>query len=183
MDSLSQPKLNDAVWLLAANRDDQTGWAVLYRLLRPYVLATCGRLLARSRPLAEDACQEVFIRLIRFAPFQKIAEFGNVYPYVRMVCRSACSDITKKHKDLDVYDDNLGPGIEQHGTWDARLTLKELASKLSDVDANLLEMLLLGLTVGEIAMRSSVTYTAAGVRIHRLKERLSSLAKENREAT
>lgn len=183
MDSLIQRELNDALESLARDSKDEAAWLSLYRILRPYVLTICARWLGRSDGLAEDACQEVFMKLLRFAPLDKLAGSGNLYAYVRMICRSVSSDILRRNKDFEALDEGTvaSPPGRREDSSDAQLLLDQLRGGLSSDEAKLLKMLLLGYTIDEIAGRYGLKYSAAGVRIHRLREKLYSLSGESRK--
>ncbi len=68
--------------VLARRFDDEQAWAILHKIIRPLVLATACRNLRGHLGLAEDACQEVFLRLVRFGPFSKIKRPEDFRKYV-----------------------------------------------------------------------------------------------------
>jgi RNA polymerase sigma factor (sigma-70 family) len=167
-------QLLDALRSLAGRRDDEQAWGLFYRLVRPYVYALCARALGKSARLAEDACQEVFLRIARFAPFDDLADSGNMYPYVRIVCRSVCSDLRRRWPSHEQLTDIVGAASSDSGVL---LQLHDFVRGLSEDEVRLLHCLILGLTTEEMAKELSVTYSTISVRVHRLRAKLKSVGR------
>jgi len=89
----------------------------------------------------------------------------------------------RRNKDFEALDEGTvaSPPGRREDSSDAQLLLDQLRGGLSSDEAKLLKMLLLGYTIDEIAGRYGLKYSAAGVRIHRLREKLYSLSGESRK--
>lgn len=85
--------LEPALATLAENRRDQKAWEDLYRGLWPWVMATMYRGLGGQRALAEEASQEVFMKLLRYARFNRpghsAAQFRS---FVKIVATGVLAD-------------------------------------------------------------------------------------------
>jgi len=78
---------------LAANRADEAGWEDLYHLLWGFVVANTYRGLKGDGVLAEDAAQEVMLRILQYADLAKSrANPRQFLSYVRRLCSSVVSD-------------------------------------------------------------------------------------------
>jgi DNA-directed RNA polymerase specialized sigma24 family protein len=73
--------LKAAIERLASSSADEDAWRFLYREMRPFVLAILYRRL-KDRATAEDAAQEVFLRVLRARPFEKVHDESAFRAYV-----------------------------------------------------------------------------------------------------
>lgn len=189
MNSLDQQQLLQALQDLAKARTDEHAWTILYRTMWPFVLGHTYRALRGQRELAEDASQEVFHRLVRYCNFETMTTVQVFRGYVRSVCwnvsRDYLSQILRRREDLssDEQDEMLSELVVTATTpEDIVQTLevlnKGILAKLDNNDQALVKLLLDGYTLREIAQQLEIDYSTAGVRVHRLRERLRNLLKE-----
>src|ERR1700730_18556962 len=79
------PKLEAVLRRLAIKREDRDAWAILYDLMWSRVLAITFRALRGVPDRAEDAGQEVFIRLFRYCDFSKVQNPEDFLPYLHTI--------------------------------------------------------------------------------------------------
>ena len=135
------------------------------------------RVLNGDEELAKDATQAVFLRLFEYCEFTEFSEPQEFLGYVATVARHAALDLLRREGkyvtglDLTLCDFLPGtPTPSQHER--AQRQLHDLLEGLNRDDKILVEFLMEGWTLDEIAERLAVTYANAAVRIHRLRERL-----------
>lgn len=165
-------QLNEVLARLAQQPTDETSWIALYRILRPYIFLLCRSVLGRFSNLAEDACQEAFLKIVRFAPIGQFGESRSIYPYIRMVVRSVCADLHTAQKQYEPLDEGLV--VSEMDNCSGRMGLfgvGELPADLTQAEVDLLEALAKGHSVEEIAAQFGISYSNAGIRMHRLRKK------------
>jgi RNA polymerase sigma factor (sigma-70 family) len=188
MNSTDQQDLLQALRDLAKARSDERAWTTVYRTMWPFVLGHTYRALRGQRDLAEDASQEVFYRLVRYCDFETMTTVDVFRAYVRSVCwnvsRDLLSQIIRRREELssDEQSQMLSELVVTATTpQDIAETMEilneQVLAKLDKEDQTLVKLLLDGNTLGEIAQNLGIDYSNAGVRVHRLRERLRNLLK------
>jgi RNA polymerase sigma-70 factor, ECF subfamily len=164
---------------LAQVPDDPKAWEALFRRYWPYVFAINYRLLRGNRDLAEDASQDVFLRIARYRPFADLRDPAAFKAYLRIVARNVCRDYLRwsrreesGEQRLEDQSDLFGADGNATAVQEVDEILKDLTRDLSDVEQRLVRMLIDGYGLGDIAQSLGLTYSAAGVRVHRLRNKL-----------
>jgi RNA polymerase sigma factor (sigma-70 family) len=152
-------------------------WRSLYQKIRRFVYAVSFRVLNGNAELARDATQVVFIRLFEYCEFTEFSDPGDFLGYVGVIARHAALDLIKREKkyvtglDLTLCDFLPGtPTPAQHER--ARSRLHDVLEQLDSEEKRIVNMLMQGWTLEEVAQGMGVSYANAAVRIHRLRERL-----------
>jgi RNA polymerase sigma factor (sigma-70 family) len=166
--------------LLARLREDPKNedlWKDLYRHIRRFVYAVAYRVVNGNEELAKDAIQMVFLRLFEYCEFTEFSEPQEFLGYVATVARHASLDLIKSEGryvtglDLTLCDFIPGtPSPQQHER--ARDQLHNLLEQLDPEDKALVDLLMEGCTLDEIAIGLNISYANAAVRIHRLRDKL-----------
>jgi RNA polymerase sigma factor (sigma-70 family) len=172
-----RPTVDEALRSLKENRHDEHAWRDLVSAFWPFVFGTAYRQLKGLRAAAEDVAQDVFAKLYLDAKFPgKIADEGGLKSYAAVVVRHACIDLWRKaqarrESSLDdapeeflLARSELMPSLED--------ILGAAAATLSDADRALLVMVAEGVPLAAIAAELGQSYSALGVRLHRLRKRL-----------
>lgn len=174
---ISDEELRELLARLQEDPKDQDLWKALYDKIRRFVYVVAFRALNGNEELAKDATQVVFLRLFEYCEFTEFSEPRMFLGYVATVARHAALDLIKREGkyvtglDLTLCDFLPGtPTPEQHER--ARNQLHDLLEQLDSKDKSLVNMLMEGWTLDEIAERLGVSYANAAVRIHRLREKL-----------
>jgi RNA polymerase sigma factor (sigma-70 family) len=172
----------DLLQRLARSPEDQHAWTALYHQLWPFVFAINYRLLRGRRELAEDLSQDVFLRLQRYCPFERLKKTEDFKAYVAVVCRNTCRNVLRSARHELPLDEICDPDtLELPAAFDmakqveADDLLRDLIGCLGPEDRNLLRLILHGYGVWEIAERSGLGYSAAGVRVFRLRRKLAGV--------
>jgi RNA polymerase sigma factor (sigma-70 family) len=171
-----------AMSALAVSRSDPAAWETLYRHVRPFVLATVYRRLGSVQGLAEDATQEVFLRLLRSCPFEKLRDPDAFRGYVWRVSDNVARTYRRRimmHAPAGTGDEEqlaVEPGSAGEPDYVQTVELKQLLRKawrdLNDSEKRLLRLQLDGSSVRETAEALGIAYGTAAVRLMRLRLKL-----------
>jgi RNA polymerase sigma-70 factor (ECF subfamily) len=172
---------------LKASPADEDAWRSLYRQLWPFVIAVIyGRLRGTERKAAEDTAQEVFIRLLRTRRFDKIPDADALRAYIGRIAENAAKTHLRKvyaqesgKRDLAEWG-RLEPSVEAFevdGELRARELLDLAESMLEPKDRDLLRLILEGSSLDRAADRLGLSYSNAGVRLHRIRRKLRNALK------
>ena len=178
--------LESIIKRLANDPVDEFAWGELYRQLWPFVFTVTYRRLRGTRALAEDAAQDVFLRLLRARPFRNFADERALRAYVRRVAENTANDYLRRVlgvqsvetalSDLERWHDEVpAPPTEREGTVELRDLLDGARRSLPSVDGEILSLVIEGRNLSEIAKATGLSYANAGVRLHRLRKRLRKL--------
>jgi RNA polymerase sigma factor (sigma-70 family) len=174
---ISNEELRELLAWLQEDPKDEDLWKALYHQIRRFVYAVAYRVLNGNEELAKDATQVVFLRLFEYCEFTEFSEPQEFLGYVATVARHAALDLIKREGryitglDLTLCDFLPGtPTPRQHER--ARNQLHDLLEQLDSAERSLVDLLMEGRTLDEIAGRLGISYANAAVRIHRLRERL-----------
>jgi RNA polymerase sigma factor (sigma-70 family) len=172
-------RLADALARLRSDRADAEGWASLYRLLWPLVVATAFRELNGDGQLAQDAAQEAFIRLARYGQFAQFETGSSLRGYLIVVARNTARDVRRathrrREQPLDGPDSSGVAARGASGQEESELHQQILhaLTHLSEDDRDILRLSSGGLTISEIAKKYELPYSAVAVRLHRARRRL-----------
>jgi RNA polymerase sigma factor (sigma-70 family) len=179
---VSQPnELAEMLKRLKTSPTDEDSWRDLYRQLWPFVIAVIYRRLKGGEgKLAEDAAQEVFVRLLRSRPFDHIPDADSLRAYVWQIA----DNVAKTHLQKLRSDENgqrelagwreVQPSVEvvdPESTLVAREVFDLAESLLESNERELLRLLLLGCSLGQAADQLGLSYSNAGVRLHRIRRK------------
>jgi RNA polymerase sigma-70 factor (ECF subfamily) len=166
---------------LAKSRTDEEAWASLYRQMWPFVIAIFYRQLGGIKEVAEDAAQDVFLRLVRSCPFGKLQNTDLFRAYVRRVAQNVArtyryrflkrAETEKEMKTTpEEAVDNKQPLPEDY--FGQEQLLRNIIAQLDETDRQLIRLLAKDLSLSDVAKATGLTYTNAGVRLHRLRRKL-----------
>ena len=174
--------LESIVERLAASPDDEAEWAALHRQLWPFVLATTSRRLWRAHDLAEDAAQEVFVRVARTRPFARLHQHHAIVGYFWRVADNTARDFLIHVLPRQTFITPTGLTRRPHDACattvngEHRLELREwlegARQTLRPPDREILALVIDGYSLAEIAVVTRLSYANAGTRVHRLRKRL-----------
>ncbi len=176
-------RLRQALQVLGVDRRDDDAWRTLIDLAFPIALATANRMLRGALDLAKDATWEAFARIARYADFELLAlsEPGAFLRYLKQVTRRTSYDLLRS---LARRSPEFQPGLvdlegnieSSDPTPEATLAADELRSDILNIleseERRLLNLVLEGFTLPEIAGHLQISYASAGVRVHRLREKI-----------
>lgn len=180
---MSAPAASDiqtALRRLREARGDELAWRALYAHLWPYVIAIAFRESGARAAVAEDAAQETFLRLVRYAPFADLQDPADLRAYAGTVARRVTRDLLARESrrpERSLGQDAAGGDVEPpaRGPLGALLpedALERAKAFLDEPQLALFRLLLEGADVTRVAETLGLSYGAAAVRIHRLRAEL-----------
>jgi RNA polymerase sigma factor (sigma-70 family) len=123
-----------------------------------------------------DITQEAFARFVQFRGLEKVADDSSAVAYLLRTCRNVFLDGVKQDRRITTDTSVDLETIESDPTTpDPLVVIDRLAKKLDADDQRFFKMTRDGRTLAEIATTLGISYTAAGVRLHRIKKRLRDL--------
>lgn len=174
----------DAVNKLASCRSDEEAWRFVHAKLSPLLLASSYRVLRGNPHLAEDVAQETMLRLFLYTRFEDFKSNPDAFQsYALAICRNAglhcLASLNRDNTSQlgeDGYDTNWLKERNDPETAVIRADLlAHVMLKVDDGKRRLLDLLLSGHTIPEVADKMGLKYENAAVRIHRLRRYARSL--------
>jgi RNA polymerase sigma factor (sigma-70 family) len=166
------------------------GWSAFYRWMAPQIRGQLFLLGVRDPAQVEDLTHDVLMRFLQYCPWRlrwhELPPAAGVVAYLRRVVRSVFFDDKTRIESLRMrWPANPGGSATEFDDSEVQETagsvddlwrrLGELARQLTPSERELLRLVVDGATVQQIADSIGISYTAAGVRIHRLRQRLKTL--------
>jgi RNA polymerase sigma factor (sigma-70 family) len=172
---------------LALNPRDESAWRQLYLEARPLVFAMAFRRLRGAKDIADDVTQEVFARLALYLPFDNlrtpVAFRGYLWSTTRNVIIDYMHKVARGQEVLgdtpDAWLDDLARVAKPSERDDpARIleyqeALEGILSVLSEVDRRIIEFLIQGWALAEIADELDISYNNVSVRLHRARTQIA----------
>jgi len=174
---------------LARDPDDQKAWISLYTQLWPFVVGIVLR-RARGRPdlSVQDTAQDIFIRLFRSRITLRITDPEEFRKYLWRIADNATRTTLRKERaraassiNLDLQELTISgePWIQDEHEYDWE-ALKEIKDGLEPSEITLLDFLLDGRSLSEIASELGISYSNVGVRVYRLRTKVRRLLKSSK---
>jgi RNA polymerase sigma-70 factor (ECF subfamily) len=185
MDNAGRVQLQNALKSLSVNRTDEDAWRILFEQTRAAGVDAAKRVLRGQAELADDVAQEAFLRIFRYCKFEDLPDIDAFLAYLRTVCRNAARDALKDLAAESVVESAEAGELEEIRVSEetpedlviAQETLNEFMNQLDESDREMLSLSMEGYDLAEIADRLALSYTNAGVRLHRARERLRNYLK------
>lgn len=176
-ENTNNDQLRDLLARLQPDPKNEQLWAELYYHVKRFVYAVAYRALHGNEALAKDATQNVFLRLFQYLEFTEFSDPEEFLAYIATVARNAALDLRRVEgkyvSGLDLTLCDFIPGTatpEQHER--AKRRLHDLLEQLEPEEGRLVELLMQGFSLDEIAGQLGLSYANAAVRVHRLREKM-----------
>ena len=158
-------------------QDDKV-WAEMYRALRPSVYRTAYGLLRGDVEAAEDITQSAFMRFLQYADLNALESDNHLLAYLRQTARHLCWDYKRSKtatisiEATDIKDTLSAAPDSEEEVRNLASDIEQLGKGLSVSERALLKELANETPIAEIAIKLNITYSAAAVRVYRLRERI-----------
>ena len=157
---------------LTADPSDASAWTELYKRYWAFVFAVAYSRCRGARELAEDITQDVFLRLFRARPFNRIPGPAAL----RSFLYATTENTAKSHvaRLLSRRESPLSESVEAPvaKSVDTRRDIARATRALAPLDQKILSLLVSGMTLKEVANATGLSYSNAAVRLHRLRKML-----------
>lgn len=158
--------------------DNEAHWDAWFMEIYPRVLFLTARQAAGDFELAEEATQGAIERFLRYRAIERVeSDRAAVMYLVRTARRLMIDERRRRERELPMPEKTLekavlATSVEQDD--DVRSLLRHLARK----EREILELVLGGYSVREIAEKLGMRYSTVGMRILRAKARLKDRLRE-----
>ena len=150
--------------------DDDVAWDAWFREIYPRVLYLSVKRASGDVDLAEEATQGAVERFLRYRAFERVDSDRSAILYLgRIAARLMVDERIRRQRELLVSEDTLDRALVGEEPDE---DLRSLLTHLSTEERQILEMVIDGYSVREIAATLEMRYSAVGMRIHRAKARL-----------
>jgi RNA polymerase sigma factor (sigma-70 family) len=167
---------DDLIRKLRSAPGNEKLWAAWYKAAYPRVYFAAHRISNGRADLARELAQETFSRFIEYRALERVIDESSALAHLLVTCRNLAID---RNRDVSLISLE---GLEEAQSiaaadvpLDRAMDVERAVQELSADDQKLVQWMRDGLSVSEIARRLQVTYSAAGVRVHRLRKRLREL--------
>jgi RNA polymerase sigma factor (sigma-70 family) len=163
----------DLVLEIRKNTAAPKAWEAWYRQAYPRVYYVAFRFARGNAETARDLVQETFTRFLQYGAIHRVTSERHALSFLIKTCRNLAIDRTARAREISLEDipeyELVAPVEEQVHTG---ADLEELLRVLPPEERQMLQWTRDGFSLAEIAKKLNISYTAAGVRLHRLRKRL-----------
>lgn len=171
----------DQTQRLRREPDNEPAWRDWFRTVYRRVYYTVYRITGGDRQRAEDLTQAAIERFLRYGALDKVATDREAVAYLVRTAQRLNADERRQrvapHAGQEPSEDLIADLANQQLDPLDLLDLDLLVSRLTQSDRELMVWLRHGYSIGEIARKLGIAYTAAAVRIHRAKALLRAIAR------
>jgi RNA polymerase sigma factor (sigma-70 family) len=151
-------------------------WAEWYKSAYPRVYYAAYRLSYGRTDVARDLTQETFSRFIEYRVLERVLDEPRATAYLIATCRNVAIDRNKEAGRISLEGLEAARSVAAADVpAESEIDIERVLQELGPDDGMLVQWMRDGLSVSEIALRLQVTYSAAGVKVHRLRKRLRDL--------
>lgn len=154
------------------NPGSEKHWAQWYRAMYPKLYYAAYRLTRGNTETAGDLTQATFERFIKYRAIDRIASDRHAIAFLVTTCRHLAFDHGASARQIPLDDINEALDVPTESSTEDTLDLDRILRQLDPEDRQLMEWARDGVVISEIATKLGITYTAAGVRLHRLRKRI-----------
>lgn len=168
--------------LLIEDSTNESHWRSFAKHIWPFMYATNYRLLGGSRQQAEDACQEVLVRLALYKPFRNLRDTRAFRGYLSSICRNVATMMASennRHRNLtSLFRASLTE--KEVSVFELKDLIDSIFEDLDEKDRGLVELIYVGLPLRDVAGVLKISYGAAAVRLCRLRTQLRNTLDDKR---
>jgi len=170
---------SDLVRELKQSPRDELAFRRWYEAAFPALFTATFRLTRGDRAAAEDLCQEAVVAFVSKGGLAKVNSHEEALAYLITSARNRFIDVLRSRRLEVVVESVPDTEIAQAGLPDIAVhavqVLRRLLERLNDTDRKILALMLGGETVSRIAKEVGLSYSNAGVRMHRIRRTISEL--------
>ena len=173
---MTESEVETAIANIRVDSLDDAAWSRFYVHYRGQVLGTLAISGVRDRDIREELCAEVFYRFARYCPWHTawstLPGAAIVGSYIRTttenVFRAWLEDIVRLPKASET-------ATSAESSENALLSA-DIIRKLRPQDRQFLDCYVkLGFSLSAVSAQLSISYSAAGTRLHRIRRRIKEM--------
>lgn len=156
--------------------NDSAAWNFWFKTIYPRVFYIIFRKTHGNTVLSEEVTQGAIERFLKYRAYEKLASDAESVAYLaRSAVRLMTDDCRKRAPLVPISDDEVEDSAN-HDNLINTLVLDRMSLDLKGDDQQLFALIRQGYLIREIAEILDIEYSAAGVRIHRIKAFLKNIA-------
>lgn len=168
---------NDFTTALKKDRASEANWDRWFRAIYPRVYFVMFRMCGGDRYLAEDLVQGALENFIVAKAIEKVTSDAEATGYLLRTARNLFVDRLRYQKGkVQVTNDVDEIADPKSRQTEDKIALEQIAVQLEEDEQVLLKLIRAGKSIREVAAHLGLGYSAAGVRVHRLRERMRKLS-------
>lgn len=135
------------------------------------------RLTNGNQALSEDLCQDAVVAFISVRGVRKVKTQSDARFYLNRTIRNKYIDLLRRQgHELSVKaPEEASEAHELTNTLHAAQQLDRLLHALKPADQQVLGMMMAGETLSDIARENGLSYSNAGIRVHRIRKKFKDL--------
>jgi len=167
---------SDLIQEIQRNPQSKRAWAQWYKRTYRRVYFVAYRFARGDRDAAADLAQEAFMRFVGYEAIHRVTTEEHAVAFLIQTCRNLAIDRDKRARDISLDDipESALP-IRSETISDTTLDLEQAVLALTPDERQMIEWTREGFSIADVAGRMGISYTAAGVRLHRIRKRLQEM--------
>jgi RNA polymerase sigma factor (sigma-70 family) len=157
---------------------DEMAWDAWFRVIFPRVYYILFRRTGGDVALSEELTQSAIERFLLYRAYDKVTTDDESVGYLARTALRLLADERRRTGVLGELPEDIGSYDSESSIVEGRLDLERLTEQLPDSERMLVDLLREDHSIREIAKILGINYSAAGVRIHRVKQALKEIANE-----
>jgi len=165
--------MTDRTQKLRENPTSQSRWAEWYKVIYPKLYYGAFRLSNGDVEAARDLAQEALARFLDYRGIERVTDDRHAVSFLIKTCRNLAIDRNARAHEIpldELADIEAIEAPEQ--PIEPGLDLEKMLQSLEPQDRELMRWVREGLSVADIARRIGTSYSAVGVRLHRIRKAL-----------
>ena len=148
-------------------------WSAWYAATYPRVFYAAHRFARGNVEMARELAQDSFARFVQYGAIERVTNEKHALAFLIQTCRNLAIDRDGRAREVslqDIPEYELVPiGEIPSG---AALDLEEMLQVLRPEERQVIQWIRDGFSIADVARKLGISYTAAGVRLHRIRKRL-----------
>lgn len=155
---------------------DQEAFGAWYRDTYPRLFYEAFRCTFGNRAAAEDLCQDAILNFVVSGALARIDSDEAALAYLRRSVANGLVDLSRRAaRESRESLPEQSTDVDTEELLDASSRYRKVIETLTPQDRALLSLLLSGASLSDIAASLGISYSNAGVRVHRIRKTINDL--------
>jgi len=163
--------MTDRTQELRGHPSSERLWTEWYKLVYPKLYYAAFRLANGNVVAAQDLAQESLARFLDYRAIERVTDDRHAVSFLIKTCRNLAIDLSARARDIPLQELGEMDAIEIPDPQ-PKIDLDRMLQTLEPQDRELMQWALEGVSLSDMARRMGSTYTAVGVRLHRIRQGL-----------
>jgi RNA polymerase sigma factor (sigma-70 family) len=146
-------------------------WTEWYKLVYPKLYYAAFRLTNGNVVVAQDLSQESLARFLEYRAIERVTDDRHAVSFLIKTCRNLAIDRSARAREVSLQELGEMDAVETPDLQ-PKMDLERMLQTLEPQEREVMQWALEGVSLSEMARRTGSTYTAVGVRLHRIRQAL-----------